>query len=50
MYGVGVRCKQYKGVNRPLLSQRKQRGDTGVGGVGAREDFGDGLMTGRAII
>ena len=24
----------------------KQRADMGVGGVGARQDFGDGLMTG----
>ena len=32
------------------LRQREQRADMGVGGVGARQDFGDGLMTGQAII
>ena len=32
------------------MTQRKQRADMGVGEVGARQDFGDGLMTGRAII
>ena len=33
-----------------IAGQRKQRADMGDGGVGARQDFGDGLMTGRAII
>ena len=41
-----VWCKQYKGENRRWLSQRKQRADMGVGGVGARQAFADGLMTG----
>ena len=30
--------------------RENQRADMGVGEVGARQDFGDGLMTGRAII
>ena len=54
VYCVGVNnamwCKQCKGENRRWLSQRKQRADMDGGGVGARQDFGDGLMTGRAII
>ena len=31
-------------------SDTKQRADMGVGGAGARQDFGDDLMTERAII
>ena len=49
MLGYDVHI-QYKGENRRWLCQREQRADMGVGKVGARQDFADGLMTGRAII
>ena len=31
-------------------SEKTESGHMVVGGVGARQDFGDSLMTGRAII
>ena len=49
VYCVGVWYKQYKGENRRWLSQSTKSGHMGVGGVRARQDFADRLMTGWAI-
>ena len=47
---LGYDVNNTKGRIAGDLVSREQKAGMGVGRVGARQDFGDGLMTGRAII